>query len=252
MVFKEKYKLNKDKNIGSVIYIVEGNKREINLIYYIFEKVLNYSVQRKRRDNDNIRVYESNKNKNSIVYIINSENSNIKSINNEEFIDEQLQKIMNEDKYINYHNFPIYYIFDCDRNKDIEITKTLIKKYNNSRISTDEYSNIGGLLLLSFPSIESLVISCFEKKTYYFFQNKDKNFNIKQYNSKYNNEMFNESRIIEGFNELIEGVENIGILNYNLDDMTYFNLQVLDKCLNNILLSEFLLSFLDLGIIEEI
>ena len=34
-ILNKKFKFNKDKNIGSVLYIVEGERREINLLGYI-------------------------------------------------------------------------------------------------------------------------------------------------------------------------------------------------------------------------
>ena len=41
-ILNKKFKFNKDKNIGSVLYIVEGERREINLLGYIFKEILKY------------------------------------------------------------------------------------------------------------------------------------------------------------------------------------------------------------------
>ena len=45
-VLNKNFIINKDKNIGSVVYIVEGEKREINLLGHIFKEILKYSIQR--------------------------------------------------------------------------------------------------------------------------------------------------------------------------------------------------------------
>ena len=41
-ILSDKFKLNKNKNIGKVLYIVEGERREINLLRDVFERVLDY------------------------------------------------------------------------------------------------------------------------------------------------------------------------------------------------------------------
>ena len=41
-ILNKKFKFNKDKNIGSVLYIVEGERREINLLGYMFKEILKY------------------------------------------------------------------------------------------------------------------------------------------------------------------------------------------------------------------
>lgn len=41
-ILNNKIKLNKSKNIGKVIYIVEGERREINLLTIIFKRILGY------------------------------------------------------------------------------------------------------------------------------------------------------------------------------------------------------------------
>lgn len=41
-ILNNKIKLNKSKNIGKVIYIVEWERREINLLTIIFKRILGY------------------------------------------------------------------------------------------------------------------------------------------------------------------------------------------------------------------
>lgn len=42
------FNLNKEKNIGKVIYIVEGEDTEIQIIKTIFHKILGYDIIQKR------------------------------------------------------------------------------------------------------------------------------------------------------------------------------------------------------------
>ena len=43
-------KINKDKHIGRVLFIVEGSKTEFAILYRIFCKLLGYSYIEKRRN----------------------------------------------------------------------------------------------------------------------------------------------------------------------------------------------------------
>ena len=79
-ILNKKFRLNKEKNIGSVLYIVEGEKREINLLGYIFKEILEYDevIGIDRTGKTRIK-YISKENRNSKVFIINSEKNNGKS-----------------------------------------------------------------------------------------------------------------------------------------------------------------------------
>lgn len=118
-ILNKNFKFNKDKNIGSVLYIVEGERREINLLGHIFKEILKYDevIGIDRMGNERIK-YISKKNKNSKIFIINSEQSNIQSIANTQFRDEQVKILKQYDDEFNYEDIPIYYIFDCDRKND--------------------------------------------------------------------------------------------------------------------------------------
>lgn len=70
-------RLNKDKNIGKVVYIVEGARRELTLLSHIFTKILDYSVVIAPRNDLPYLKYESKKNKQSRVFLISSYESNI-------------------------------------------------------------------------------------------------------------------------------------------------------------------------------
>ena len=75
--------LDKGKNIGKVVYIVEGQRKELTLLSHIFTKVLDYTTVVVPRNQDAIIKYESKVNPNSKVFLVSAENSNISFISNE-------------------------------------------------------------------------------------------------------------------------------------------------------------------------
>lgn len=133
-ILNEKIKFNINKNVGKVLYIVEGEKREINLLGMIFKKVLGYKeVITRSRNGKEKYTYTNKENENSKIVIINSEKSNVASITNTKFIDEQIETIKQYDLEFNYENCAIFYIFDNDRENDEKNIRKLIKMYTNSR-----------------------------------------------------------------------------------------------------------------------
>ena len=258
-ILNKKFKLNKDKNIGSVLYIVEGERREINLLGYIFKDILKYDevIGIDRTGNERIK-YISKENKNSKVFIINSEQSNIQSIANTEFRDKQVKILKQYDDEFDYEDIPIYYIFDCDRINDKKVIENIIKTYVNAREPSEEneYDSIGGMVLLSYPSIESFVISNFEEEMYKFHERFDfKEKTLKQYigDNMYDNHKMSIDTLSKAFLELINSLEKIDVSKINLDNTKEFNTDIFnyEQSVNNrYMLSLLLISFVDLGIIE--
>ena len=258
-ILNKKFKFNRDKNIGSVLYIVEGERREINLLGHIFKEILKYDevIGIDRMGNERIK-YISKKNKNSKIFIINSEQSNIQSIANTQFRDEQVKILKQYDDEFNYEDIPIYYIFDCDRKNDRIAIENVINTYVNAREPSEEnkYDSIGGMVLLSYPAIESFVISNFEKDMYKFHERF--NFNektLKQYigDNKYDNHKMSIDTLSNAFLELVSSLENINANKINLDNMKDFNTTLFnyEQLVNNqYMLSLLLISLVDLGIIE--
>lgn len=157
-------KINRDKRIGRVLFIVEGGRYEFNLLKRIFCELLGYEYLEKRRNQP--EQFISGKDPYSMIAVVNTRESNIKDItDHEEYLDEIFEFLL--EKY----QFPvdqsaIYYLFDRDprSNKDPQRIKTYIATLKNP------YENEGALkagqLLLSYPSAESYIISGFEENTY--------------------------------------------------------------------------------------
>ena len=150
-------KLNKDKHIGRVLFIVEGSQMEFSVLRQIFCNLLGYSYIERRRNRPD--EFTSKQDKYSQVAVINTQESNISDISEETY----LEGLFNLLRY--KYKFPvdqsaIYYLFDRDpkSNTDTE----LIKNYIQSLANPYENKNYkAGQLILSYPSIQSYIISNF-------------------------------------------------------------------------------------------
>lgn len=156
-------KINKDKPIGRVLFIVEGSSTEFNLLRRIFCNVLGFEYIEKRRNRPSVFYKENNPL--STIAVINTSDSNIKDISDDEYLDELFLMLIND-----YH-FPvdkaaIYYLFDRDpaSNTDVEAIIQYIDTLKNPMDNDDGMK--AGLLLLSYPCIESYMVSSFQKNAY--------------------------------------------------------------------------------------
>lgn len=261
-ILNKKIKFNKDKNIGKVLYIVEGEKREINLIANIFLNILEYEevISLNRNGKMKYRQFSKRDNVFSQVVIINSKTSNIDTINNTKFIDKQIELLKARGLDYEYRNSAIYYIFDADRKEDTYILKELIEHYTNSREPNDDIENkfnsIGGMLLLSYPSIETFIISNFENDMVNFDKRFDfNNQKLKKYidEKKYLDNKMSIDTLSNAFSELINSLQKIDVSKVNFDNTKEFNTDIFNyeqSVHNQYMLSLLLISFVDLGIIE--
>ncbi len=172
-------KLNKDKNIGQVLFIVEGEKTEFSLLQRIFCNVLGYNLIGKKRNGKS--TFISNTNAHSIVAVINTSSSNIDSINDTEYLDAVYEKLINE------YDFPVdrsavFFLFDRDPKSNTDCTGI----ENLFTILKDPYDNglyQAGLLLLSYPSIEAFTVSNFHETSCLCFE---RGAEVKAYADKHN------------------------------------------------------------------
>ena len=158
-----KLSLNPQKSIGRVVFIVEGQRREFTFLEYLLTKVFHYSVIEYRRGKEPIEYYQSPTDALSQIFIVNTENSNISSIKRGT---DYLNAVFNElyEKYkLDLHNAATYYIFDRDpkSNNNPELIEALTTELTNARENDTE---LGGLLLLSYPSLEAYLLSALVRK----------------------------------------------------------------------------------------
>jgi hypothetical protein len=246
-------KINLKKKINTIVLIVEGARYEFDLFDQIFRKLLHYKLVTKSRNQSEFKEYNEyvmNDNVNQKIIVINTKNSNIGSIIDDNEYRNELYKMLYEKYSIDIKNIPVYYIWDRDnKSNNKNIVMELIRKLNNT-YNNDEFEN--GLLLLSYPCIESYTISCFEK-------NKSTlDTNIKDYvkNNKYNINLIDKYKIQRATLEMIKQLEKLGVNDFDIDNIKNINMQTFNNQekyfeLNNqyILLSFISYILLDQGII---
>lgn len=155
-------KLNKDKHIGRVLFVVEGSQTEFTILKRIFCNLLEYSYIEKRRNKPTY--FTSTKDRFSQVAVINTRESNIRDISENETYLENVFDVLREHYRFPVDQSAIYYLFDRDPKSNTD--SALIEQYILSLANpyeNDDYKT--GQLLLSYPSIESYTISHFREKT---------------------------------------------------------------------------------------
>ncbi len=149
-------RINKNKRIGNIVIIVEGAITEFEYFEEIFHTFLGYEVISSSRINGDIKVLKGH-DKYSKVYIFSAPTNNVDSIKNEETFEEFIYSKINLISDMNVFNYPTYIVFDRDpKNNKYKIVKDLLIKFNNSLKDDD---TLNGLLLLSYPSLESFLIT---------------------------------------------------------------------------------------------
>ena len=246
-------RINFKKNINTVVIVVEGAEYEFKLFKHIFLKVLHYTYIEKSRNQSKFREYNEfvmKGNENSKIIVINTKNSNIGSIEDDENYRNELYKLLYLKYGIDIKNVPVYYVWDRDRgSNDITKVTNLISKLGNA-YENEDYQN--GLLLLSYPCCEAYTISNFESVKYL-------STNIKQYVKEKHLRIsdINKHTLLKAVIDMHNKLLGLGILKYDLSKFGKINLKILnleEKIYNQnktyILLSLISLILLDLGIIS--
>lgn len=246
-------RLNKDKNIGRVLFIVEGSQNEFSILKQIFCEILGFSYIEKRRNKP--RYFEKPRNRFSQIAVINTRESNIRDISeNENYLDDVFN-VLREQYHFPVDQSAIYYLFDRDpkSNTDSEVIENYILSLSNP-YDNDDYK--AGQLLLSYPSIESYAISNFRDITDLRFSlGKD----AKAYiggNTDIQINKISEQTIIKAANEFLKYIANQQIT-FDIDDFsktshTIFTKQEFEYLSGNgfQLFSMLTLAFLQMGILE--
>lgn len=251
-----KINLNKDKSIGKVLYIVEGPKTEKFLLWKIFADIFDYQFEAITRDHP-YQIFNKKDNPYSKVFVINAAESNIKNIKkDDEFLNNLFIELI-ENYDFDIDNAAIYYLFDRDAesNTDPIFIKDLLKTLTNSRENDNNYRQ--GILLLSYPSVESFTLSCFDENS---FSLKIKlGSELKQYleSNKYNQSKIDENKLQLAVNNLVNSLLSINNGNFDVDDFKELNAKIFDleestyskEDMYNCL-SLLAISLIDLGLVE--
>lgn len=251
-------KINPNAVIGTVIYIVEGQSTEFNLLKSIYGRILQYDYIEQRRGQPD--KFIDNRCPHNRVFVINSSESNISDISDTDFLDEICEYLINE-YGLDLDNAAKFYIFDRDPNSNTD--SELIRHYLNvlaEPYGDDTDYEKGGLLLLSYPAIESFVVSNFIEDTYLLrfklgkelksFMGKEQNAKIIQFNK------ITPETLKFAANELFKYLDAIDT-ECDLNGLLTLNLSVFDaeemlykKEKYYAAVSQLILSLLYLGIIE--
>lgn len=253
-----KIEIHKNKNIGKVLFIVEGNKTEPYIMTKLFTNIFNYQIETKLRGKQ-YKKLTSESNPDSKIFVINTQESNIKFISKDDGYLNNLFKELIEEYDFDIDNAAIYYIFDRDdrSNTDSVFLEKLLSKLINSR-DNPEYDR-QGLLLLSYPSIESFTLSCYKDNTMSFSFETGKKLKTFLGEQKINNQRIDEETLFHAASEMLNSLEIINGCFYDLDDFSKCNLDVFNYEENNKTviglykcMSLFIIALLDLGLIELI
>ena len=249
--------LKKDKRIGKVLFIVEGSKHEFNLIKKNFGDILGYKRIEKRRNQATF--YESQTDSHSEVAVINTKTSNIESINDQEYLEAVYTELIEKFSF-DVANASIYYIFDRDpmSNTNVKLIYDLLQTLKNPRENDDNMQ--GGILLLSYPSIEAYEVSNFVDRSYKIYKRTGND--VKAYINQNAKEIamnkINEASISHAYIEMEQGIEELLGTAIDIDDfidinmgMFYMEEQYFKESNTYFLLSMMSYILLDLGILQK-
>ena len=253
----KKYKIDKTKNIGTVIFVVEGGRSdrggtELRLLKSIFANLLGYEVQELRRGCDEFIGHGSNAF--SRVFALNLPKNQLTQLT-DDTIDELFRRLRDEFE-VKVEDCPVFFLYDRDflSYKANELRSRYVQRY------TDPYADATGnqgQLLLSYPAVESYLLSCLQENLYQqsYFLGKDLkpewvNLNLTE------DAVATDAGIVQATNEMDKGLEFFGLQNYDLDNLGGTLLGVYDAQQNKYLtesafslLSLVSFALLELGII---
>ena len=253
-----KIELHKDKNIGKVLFIVEGSRTEPYLMTKLFTGILDYQLETILHGKG-YKQFNSKVNPDSKIFVINAQESNIRFIEKDDgYLNNLFTKLIEEYDF-DIDNAAIFYIFDRDdrSNTDSAFLESMLSQLVNSR-DNPQYDR-QGMLLLSYPSIESFTLSCYRDNVLCMgFETGQK---LKTFlgEQKINNQRLDESALLHAAAEMLNALGQINDCSYNLDDFSECNLEVFHfeesgkqksgfyQCM-----SLLIIALMDLGLIEII
>ncbi|MDD6572223.1 MAG: hypothetical protein PUF12_07575 [Thermoflexaceae bacterium] len=274
----KKYRIDKTKNIGNVIFVVEGGRpdtggTELRLLKKIFTDILEYEVQELRRGSEEFIAHGQHSQFH--VFALNLPKNQLTQLTQDSI--DKLFARLKEDFHLKPEDCPVFYLYDRDvlsyhRN---ELRKKYVMKYTDPYGTDDGYQ---GQLLLSYPAIESYLLSCIidetvthssklgrEAKT--LLTNEicpddcaDKtDIHMKTVDLVFSSEISEAGkRLIHSIKEMDNGLETMGLQSYDLDNLAPTLLGVYDYQQQKYdredvfsLLSLVGMALLELGVITE-
>lgn len=224
----ETLKFNAKKRIGTVVFVVEGENDEFEILERIFNGILNYRIVEEKRCSGGADGYVKFVSEGSAgeIVIMNTSSSSIKTLFNDDGHRDRMYRILRDDCGVNTNNASIYYIWDRDKgnNRTGAVRKAMEKYFNaqgNEESPDDVYEN--GLVLLSYPCCQAYTISNFER------DKESVEGDIKQYvrTEGFLVDDINEDTLIMAAEEMKKAVASLGVT-FDLSNMKEVNLGTLD------------------------
>ena len=255
----KKYKVDKSKIIGNVIFVVEGGRpdtggTELRLLKSIFSDILEYEVQELRRDKEEFIGYGNNKS--SRVFALNLPKNQLTQLT-EDAMDELFSRLKTE-FLIKPEDCPIFLLYDRDYKsyKHNELGGRYVRRYTDPYSSEEGYQ---GQLLLSYPSVESYILSCVQENVFEqrYFLGPEAKAQVKQCEFS-EDDISEDEHIIHATVEMDKGLANFGLDEYDLDNLGSTLLGVYEEQQNIVkeeqlfsALSLISMALLELGVIVE-
>jgi len=201
---------NKDKSIGKVLFIVEGSHTEPYILKKLFCGLLDYQVETIRRPHS-YSVYNAKSNPSSRIFVINTKQSNIKSIKKDDEYLNNLYVELIETYGFDVDHSAVYYLFDRDiqSNTDKEFIRNLLGELKNSRENEDYLRQ--GILLLSYPSIESFTLSNFDDNCFNLCYKLGADLKHHLDNNKMNHQRITAETLCLATERMIRSLSEIGV-----------------------------------------
>lgn len=213
-----KYKIDRSKNIGNVIFVVEGGRAdtggtELRLLKNIFCNILGYEVQELRRDCDEFIAHGSNPQ--FRVFALNLPKPQLTQMTDDAL--DELYSRLNREFNVKPEDCPIFFLYDRDVGsyKPNELRKPYVEKYTDPY--GDEQGN-QGQLLLSYPCIESYLLSCIENDVYTWSYSSGKKLKPVTKDRGISEACINtEAHLIHAVEEMDNGLNTFRLGEYDLD-----------------------------------
>lgn len=247
-------KICKDRPIGKVIYVVEGEKTEVLLLKHIFVEIFSFTFIESKRNGEDILHFKSDVNKGSQVYVIVGKRPQVVGLTRDASYLEETYNRLNYEFRLEPEEAALFYIFDRDRESNpAGLMRSFIGKLKNSR---DNGNDMNGALLISYPCIESYLVNAKETEAFHGCGKEIKRY---VYRQKYFIENLTEKDLIFATEVLLRFLRRIRNEDFRFDELDdlsginssvfHFEEQKYYKDKVYFTLSLLGLSFLDLGLI---
>ena len=249
------YKLDRERNIGTVIFILEGAKTEFDLLESVFVRLLGYQVEELKRNEPSGDFILRGKNPYSRVIGLNLKGNHLGDINDPEL--NALFHRLSSELGVKPENAPVYFLYDRDV---LSYQENEVRSY--AEHFQDPYANTDGSqgqLLLSYPALESYLVSCFQDESWKLRYQLGKD--LKTYAAQHGCQkqmLRSGTHLSHAAGEMDAALENLGCGTYDLDALGPALLAAYDAQQAGYmgkkdfsLLSLFSMVLLELGILAE-